>query len=349
MNQIPIVVSLCCSMAFVFCMPAGAADCLSRIMAPSSRLQNSPPTWNKTDSGPILEGFLDLSDTQGEAQDIAHGADLSHYQNAIDYTELQRCGASFAIVKMDSGFEGHSDKLRAVGIKTLPYHYLGATGLKNPAAYSGASGADLPSAQFDALLEKGRQVGVSQAEGFLSEYNKRIESDRRNFTLSGLTGEVIVIDVEEHFDRSSETQRINFGRVYSRMLSTWIKTVRNSIPDAIIVFYTFPDIYTSYLQYALPEDHAEIHGMPVWLARTRGDGSDFDLQHDKGLQRICLSSSGGNRCILHQYSHRAVFAIRNDNIKPGGIPLHFDVDRLFHSVRIQDGAGLQYVRAAVVN
>ena len=122
--------------------------------------------------------------------------------------------------------------------------------------------------------------------------------------------------------------------------------MKQSFPDAIIIFYTFPDIYTSYLQFARPDDNTVIHGLPVWLARTRGDGSDFDLDTNKNLQRICLSSAGGNRCILHQYSHRALFGIDSakqskNKIQP---PYHIDVDRLFHVRSVMDQTGVQFVR-----
>lgn len=330
---------------------ATAADCLPRLTAPGSFL-NSPAQWGM-DSGPILDGFLEL-EVKGGAASILHGIDLSHHNDYVDYSELARCGAEFAVVKMDKMFETHRNSLKAANIKVLPYHYLSVDSTKakeftaKPARFSGKSGGELPAADLKALLEIAHARGTAQAQAFVSLYQQRMKDDDVSFDLAGLKGRFMILDVEEHFKdgvKSTAIQRQNFGRFYAAMLSSWVAEVKTSFPDAIIVFYTFPDIFTSYLQFARPEDNVVIHGLPVWLARTRGDGSDFDLDNNKNLQRICLSSAGGNRCILHQYSHRALFGIDADKKNKKTVPpYHIDVDRLFKVKTVNDQVGVQYVR-----
>ncbi|WP_419790223.1 hypothetical protein [Sinorhizobium medicae] len=325
---------------------SSSADCLPRETAPGDFL-NTPKVWGTTDSGPILDGFLELRNETG-LHKIEHGVDLSHHNDQIVYDELKRCGASFAIVKMDKRFDSHKTELSKHGMRVIPYHYLsvvGSGGLdykRHPSAFTLAATSE--ATRNGGLLGVAEQMGRSKAARFITLYHAALTEDERVSELSGLQGKIIVLDVEEHFTvPSSQKQRISFGRFYAAMLASWVNTVKNAHPDAKIVFYTFPDIYTSYLQFAHPQDHAIIHGMPVWLARTRGDASDFDLKTSKQLQRICLSASGGNKCILHQYSHRAIFGVRK--VPRRNPPLHIDVNRLFAVKEISDTLGNQYVRS----
>ncbi|UVF18830.1 hypothetical protein HPT29_020470 [Microvirga terrae] len=320
------------------------AECLPHKTAPGSFL-NEPRTWGRTDTGPILNGFLKLKNGNG-FHDIQHGVDLSHHNDRVDYAELKRCGASFAIVKMDGAFDLHRRALAAQGITILPYHYLSAADgrqdfKKLPGRFT--SNAIGSAERPGAMVGLGHSLGTIKAQSFLNAYERALDGSEQRASLAGLQGQLIVLDVEEHFTvRSTQSQRTNFGRFYAAMLSAWVSKVQERYPDAKVIFYTFPDIFTSYLQFAFPRDYAVIHGMPVWLARTRGDASDFDLTLNKNLQRICLSSSGGNKCILHQYSHRAVFGVKSR--RGANPPIHIDVNRLFHVREVRDDTGIQHVR-----
>jgi hypothetical protein len=256
---------------------------------------------------------------------------------------------------MDSMFNSHRENLLRMHIPVVPYSYLSvadAAGLdykRHPELFSRPGGVDsLDNVTLTQRMAAAEAMGKFKADLFSRAYLSTLREKERSVNLSGMDGNIIVVDVEETFDpsrfSSSEIQRVSFGRFYARMLASWIKDVRAAVPNAIFVFYTFPDVYTSYLQFALPEDNAVIHGMPVWLARTRSDGSDFDLKGDKNLQRICLSTSGGNKCIMHQYSHRVVFG--DAPIIVGRPPPdHVDVDRLFPVKVVPDGEAMQYVRS----
>ena len=326
---------------------SATADCLPHPIAPAA-FPNAPSTWNNTDSGPILDAFPDLKQGQALAS-IVHGIDLSVNNNRILYSEVKRCGGEFAILKMDSAFNTHRDKLSPFGIHVIPYAYLSvvdSTGhdyKKAPEEFSNAGNTELTDAQLSALMAKGREMGVVKSKTFVANYNALISSAQSTIDLAGLNGQFVAIDVEETFSRpSTPIQRTAFGRFYAAMLSSWIEETKKSLPKVVVLFYTFPDVYTSYLQFAFPAENAIIHGMPIWLARTRPDGSDFNLTADKNLQRICLSSSGGNRCILHQYSHRATFPVsQSPKTTPPG---HIDVDRLFFVKTVADQQGTQIVR-----
>ncbi len=255
----------------------------------------------------------------------------------------------FAILKMDSAFIAHRDKLAPLGIDVIPYSYLsvvdskGHDYKKSPGQFSNADNTELHDFQLSDLMAIGRAMGSAKAKAFVANYNALIPSAQSNINIAGLSGQFVAIDVEETFNRPSNAiQRKAYGRFYAAMLSSWIEETKKDLPNVVVLFYTFPDVYTSYLQFAFPAENAVIHGMPIWLARTRADGSDFDLTSDKNLQRICLSSSGGNRCILHQYSHRATFPVsQSPKVNP---PRHIDVDRLFFVKTVQDQQGTQIVR-----
>lgn len=323
---------------------AWAADCLPRKTAPGI-FEDVPRAWGN-DSGPIVTGFLDFrSATDGSP--VEHGVDLSHNNDAVLYEELRRCGATFAIVKMDNAFTIHSAGLSAQGIDVIPYHYLSVyyqnTDYKRvPGLFSGPQGSDLQPADTARLHAIATTMGRAKAQDFASDYRNRVPASRRMVDLAGMRGQIIALDVEETFPntmKSTPIQKKNFGRFYAAMLSAWVNETHEQFPDAIIVFYTFPDVFTSYLQYALSDDYATIHGLPVWLARTRADASDFDLTSSKDLQRICTSTSAGNRCIIHQYTHRGVFGVRS--APSARIPNHIDLDRLFSVSQVRDSAGIQ--------
>lgn len=324
------------------------AACMPRPIAPGI-FRNTPPQWGM-DSGPIISGFLDLHDAQG-AVAVKHGVDLSHHNTNVPYDRIKSCGATFAIIKVDDAFAAHRNSLVSRGIPIIPYFYLSVgtarTGdLKDQKSLFGDQQDPSPEAMKQ-IFRAAEQMAREKAAAFVPNYFNRVPPADRVIGIAGLHGQLIVVDVEETLrGRTTGAQRKNFGRFYGRMLSTWIAEVQTRIPNAVFVFYTFPAVYTDYLQFALPSDHAAIHGMPVWLARTRGDGSDLDLTESKGLQRLCLSASGGNRCILHQYSHRAVFG---DGPAPSrGYPAHIDVDRLFDVMLVPDDTSVQFVRAREV-
>jgi hypothetical protein len=293
------------------------APCTPHITAQPTRNLLAPENaWNGTDSGPVIPAYVTLSG--GAVR--SHGVDISRYQqNAIHYDRLRECGTQFAFVKMDQVFHEHANHLRAREIQVIPYHYLTVRGswrgrpmnfVNNPSIFGdGATEAE--------LLSAAREVGRGQAQAFLTKYNAEIPEQHREQELPGLRGQLIALDVEEVFNNErhrgiTTEQRIGYGRFYAAALAQWVQTVRTAHPNAIIVFYTFPDVFASYLSHAQPADYAIVNSLPVWVAQT-GDRRGLDLSSRSGnsgrsLQALCLSNGVGNRCIFHQYTHRGLFA-----------------------------------------
>ena len=68
----------------------------------------------------------------------------------------------------------------------------------------------------------------------------------------------------------------------------------------------------------------------------------YRLKSEKNLQRICWSNNAGNKCVLHQYRHRGIFAVADTHGRD--IPLHIDLDRLFFIKEVSTATGVQHVR-----
>jgi hypothetical protein len=200
---------------------AAGADCLPRKSAPG-QFPNVPKVWNGTDSGPILDGFLDLS-ADGNPIRIVHGVDLSANNDHILYSVAKDCGADFAIVKMDKGFSAHLAQLRQAGLKVIPYSYLsvadssGHDYKKFPVQFSAAGGTDLDQGAMDTLLAKARAMGEEKADDFTLRYENQVPDEIRTFDIAGLQGRFVVIDVEEVFaPGSSSRPREKITAVFTR-------------------------------------------------------------------------------------------------------------------------------------
>lgn len=303
------------------------------------------------DGGVITDGFLDL-ERKESTYDVAHGVDLSHHNKSVGYEELVKCGANFAIIKADYYFNTHSNSFLKHNISVIPYYYLDVvsqTGIdyrNNPQKFSTPQGSELSSDALKTLAQEGRALGKNKAESFLEKYREKAES-LNPVSVAGLSGRIVAIDVEEYI-RSKNVKKHeyrDYGRFYASMLAGWVSKVKEAYPDMLVLLYTFPDMYVSYLQYALPEDNEIIQGLPIWLAHLSRYGDDINFKN-KGLERLCNSTAGGNRCIVQQYTHRGVFGVIQPKHKPFP-PIHIDIDRMFYVNVVETNAGKQYVRRDV--
>ena len=113
------------------------------------------------------------------------------------------------------------------------------------------------------------------------------------------------------------------------------------------ILYTFPAIYGLYLSFAFPEEDRCLQGLPIWIARTYRDGGEalHDVralkQVDEFVQRLCRIQAG-NRCLVHQYTHRGIFMASVP--ARGAVPQHFDLDRFYTSKIVENSVGPQHVR-----
>jgi hypothetical protein len=330
-----------------------------REVAPG-RYTNTPRAWGM-DSGVIVRGFLDLRDHIG-VHDVTHGVDISHH-NEVDYDNLHKCGAKFAVVKMDTMFKSHSEALQNRGITVVPYAYLGVP--KQFRYWPERLSSDHEMNKLSTIfVERGKKEAAIFIERAREALGKKLSY------LPGMDKPVFVLDIEETLDTSTRSaaewrknnnlpviaetsikadQRVRYAKLYSSMVVSWINKVQESFPETVVVFYTFPDMYSSYLIHANTEDYKRISSLPIWLANTRADGGEpawvecTTLDDNcKGVQRMCQSAAGGNKCILHQYTHRGLFGVRQKN---SDVPPHLDLDRLFPVNVLTTSAGIkQYVR-----
>lgn len=319
-----------------------------RYTAPGN-FNNAPAIWGTTDSGVIVDGFVDLTGAGNKVFDVLHGADLSIY-NDVSHAKVAACGGKFSFVRIDNGFEKHYRALQKVDITPVPYVYF-----KIPAdlrrARNYADAAD-GSQKLEEILAKFEAIGEKAASTTLAQFEQSRPA-LQSVEIAGMRGKLVAVDIEEKLldeKQSQREHRVAYGRGYGRSVCRWTTLVRKRHPDLTVILYTMPAVYGDYLRYALPADHACIKGLPVWLAHTTADGGDSVYSSsrkaastfsDESAQRLCLLSTG-NRCVIHQYSHRATFAGAKE-LNPKS-PRGMDINRWFPSVVVKTEAAADLVR-----
>lgn len=322
------------------------ADC-PRYVAPGKFKYPKSP-WNGTDTGVVVDGFVDLSFRKNGIYEVAHGVDLSRH-NIVDYKEIKDCGGKFSFVRMDDKYSQHLLQLRSQEIISIPYFYFPIPkALRNYNLYNGLEQKDPKVASF---FQQFDSIGREAGNKFLKtlQTNHGMKDDLPKANLAGLEGHIVALDVEEKLldeKNSSYLQRVYFGRFYARAVCSWAAKVNEEYKDLRIILYTTPSVHGDYLNYALEEENKCLQKFPVWVARTTADAGDAirplrNTKLDKDTQRLCFVTSG-NRCVVHQYSHRATFAAQGRITKK--IPPHIDIDRIFTVKLVENEAGFQLVR-----
>jgi len=343
---------------------ATAADATCQRFAAPDQFKNTPQSWGD-DSGPIVAGFVDSKRPSGGLFDLIHGVDLDSY-NAVDHAEIADCGGKFAIVRinqhdaaghdiLDTLFSTNVQNLAKLNIPAFPYYFLTLPPqLRDISKFSNPLTA-AAEAQYRKTYE---DAGANAAQQFIAllagaKYDIPINE------VVGLKGRFVSVDVEQspsNAGNANTTAARYYGTFYSFAVCSWVKTVTTKLPGLIPLLYTFPAVYGSYLAIAEPDAYACLHGLPVWVARTYGNGweaiRETDPAHCTGSSSICNTDrlvqklceiEGGNRCIIHQYTHRGT-AIAIGKTSRSGIPPHIDMDRFYMSKTTNANAGLQFVR-----
>lgn len=308
-------------------------------------IQNPSKPWNGTDTGIVVDGFVGLAGISN----ISHGVDLSS-NNILSYDNIVKCGGQFAFLRLDTSssidqmYDKHRQALASHSWAIFPYAYFSVPkDLRMSRKYAAITSS---STQDIAMyLQTFSQIGETAADGFV----RRIATlGIPDVAFSGMSGQILAVDVEEKLldeAQSTALSRAYYGRFYAKALCTWLAEARRTYPQLEPVLYTTPSIFGDYLNYAFPDEQACLHGLPIWLARTTPDGGDV-IRHsnqaiDMYAQRLC-NVSAGNRCIVHQYSHRGMIGGTNP-LDPSRFP-HVDLDRIFVVKVVPDGANQQIVR-----
>jgi hypothetical protein len=330
-----------------------------RYVAPG-KFNNIPKEWG-SDSGPIVDGFVDSKGHDGSALNALHGIDLAK-GDSVDYGKIRDCGGSFAIVRINHS-TGRLDEWFARNVKGLdqedvarfPYYYLAIPrSMKKLSSFESLTDADLAS-----LREKYRQLGDTAAARFI-DYVDHPGADginaMRASSVAGLQGPLVALDVEETpLGQGSDSAKNSYGKLYATTVCQWVKRIRSKFPQSIVLLYTFPAVYGDYLQHAYTDDFNCLEALPVWVARTAPNGweaiqdsrtpkcGNTSMCNTNKLVRQLCETPAGNRCILHQYTHRATQIATGKPEK--GIPPHLDASRFYESRTSRTYAGdLQYVR-----
>ncbi len=306
--------------------------------------QNPKNAWNGTDTGVVVDGFVDLASPAGPTFMVSHGADFSRH-NIVTHSTIKDCGGEFTFLRVDDKFADHREAAQSAGLIAIPYYFFGVGDARRKTAQYGKDNE----AQIKARLADFGAVGRNAGTKFVEKIGTLYPAGIPVSTIAGMTGQLVALDVEEKLKDeagSNPLQRAYYGRYYAHAVCSWVKEVRQTYKQLIPIIYTTPSVYADYLDKAFADDYACLQGFPIWVARTTVDGGDVirssNSTIDKFAQRLCLVS-GGNRCIIHQYSHRGVFAARPPGRTP---PSHIDLDRWFNVQMVDTAAGTQIVRSS---
>ena len=326
------ITALCLSNA------AEAAVTCSRHNTPGN--YPNPRAWG-TDSGILIDGFADLVDGTGHTYLAAPGTDISS-NNFVDFKTLTSCGAAFAFVRMDNNTTSNWTNLLSNNIVPILYDFFNIPkNLRQSSLYSNTN-----SKEVETYMSEFSNIGATSEHSLEQNLTDTLVRPK---SISHFGHEIISIDVEQTLtnDRTSSPQeRVAYGRYYAHAVCSFITQLHNARPDVVPIMYTTPSVYGGYLLYAYPADFNCLQGFPIWMAWTTPEGGDIIRSShdtvDQWSQRACLAS-GGNRCIIHQYSHRGLFATLGRG-SPGQ-PSHIDLDRFFDVKVVPTSVGTEYVRS----
>jgi hypothetical protein len=363
-----------------FVVLAEAAPGCPRYVAPG--MYKNPPAWGD-DSGIIIDGHAELWDVSGPTSGliyaVEHGTDLSKFDfrntedfvkrtrqgksvspdSKVDYGKLRDCGTKFAFSRIafnrGDPFYGYNAKqLKANDIANIPYYFFPISRSQRDVHLYINQTKD----EVDRDLQRYARIGDMAAEDFLGQLRDLGMRDIPSVSIAGVSGQLVALDIEQKAcatnkgncgdPRGAEKAKVQYGRYYAKATCTWIKTVREKYPDLIVVLYTTPSVWGEYLSNSYPDEYACLQDTIIWIARTTVDGGD-SYRHtggntDKEVQRLCRVT-GGDRCLIHQYTHRAELAGRGR--REGKHPLHIDVERFFEVQTIPTNVSPQYVRSGL--
>lgn len=329
------------------------------------------PSWGN-DSGVITDRFLTLPN-------LSHawrGVDVSTY-NCPRYEKLKDCGAQFAIVRLDRAHAKHIEGFRATGILTIPYYnielkhekyhgtFMDHRNYPNPEEFRAN-----PQTWRKSLDELAADIDVhaaTEAKKFLTAVKANYPDGLPLLAISKTLPErqLVAVDVEYKMtaERAYPKKKSLFGKMYARAVCTWVRAVKHELPDALIILYTTPSVYKEYFKdvdladaQVFPAYEKDLYKscldpLPKWISRTTPSGgpgtdifSDAELK-EADKRDLCFgkSASLGNKCILHQYTHRAVFGV-NRYKERERFPPHIDINRLFPVKAVRNEFGLSIVR-----
>jgi hypothetical protein len=355
---------------FALLVSVASANAACHDHAAPYKFLNEPLEWGK-DSGPIVnEGFVDSQRPKGGIYQVAHGVDVSK-GDGVNYSKLAECGGTFAVVRInhsitkkgqiagpiDEEFSSHMRNFTRHNIIGIPYFFFSLpTSFKQLNKLNKRFSASELDAKKEEYANFGREAGKLFIQ-YVEELSKAPDLiPIQRIPIAGLRAKFIALDVEEvPIGKSTDVSARNYGKLYAAAVCQWIKTVRDRYPDLVPLLYTFPAIYGEYLQYALPADNACLQGLPVWISRTYWNGweairdidaTDCDKKPvtcvtDRYVKLTCNVGRAGNRCIVHQYTHRGTaFALG----RKAKYPPHFQLDRFYEARESRTNSTPQYVR-----
>ena len=199
------------------------AECIPPLVGPG-HFPNPANAWGGTDTGVVVDRFVNLRGADGQTEPVLHGIDLSS-NNVVDYGVIASCGAKFAFVRIDGKINAHASALLARNVAVVPYVYFPIP--KDLRKASTFSSVDKDEAEVQKLSAQFTDVGRKAANKYLDDV-KKLNLDLTTLEarpLAGLSGVSIALDVEEKLLNEQKTtahDRYTYGRFYAMAVVAWI-------------------------------------------------------------------------------------------------------------------------------
>src|SRR5262249_18977848 len=233
------------AVTWLFAPSLSMAVCTPFLIGPGKFVNPGHP-WNGTDTGVVVDRFVDLRDEGGQVVELRHGTDLSS-NNTVDYAAIATCGGAFAFVRVDNATNAHADGFFSQKVTVMPYVYFPiGKQLRRSGLYSSI---DRDDTEKRYLAERFTAIARTAADSFITKYQALRLSGMKQASLIGAHGVPVALDVEEKLldeGSSRPAQRQAYGRFYAMAVVAWIAEAEAKMPSARIILYTTPSVYEDY-------------------------------------------------------------------------------------------------------
>lgn len=319
-----------------------AAGCISQT-APGKFPFRGDPTLKTAlpmNIGIVPDGFVALRDAA-----TVPGIDVSKWQDATDFVDLQRCANEgghratqrgphpippFVYIRMTAGedpdrelqYATHWANARHENLFVGPYHYLDIIDAKTAAR-------GLASEQFNELLRANLVSAEKQATTFIDRFARLLTLDPSSDVAEGDLGKTylpIALDLSgkpQSKYSTDDTKKI--GIILGAAACRWIERIRSdpTFADQPVIVFTTGYIFRDY---GLASAPCDLRAGNVWISQHTANGDRPDLDPDPAAREVakqlCIDQTGKNVCVIQQYTSYGGFALfRRDS--------GLDLDRFF--------------------
>ena len=314
--RLAVLKPLCCIAAFVassVSLGSTAAQTNDEPCEPiaSATLDSKRPDWNS--NGIAVSRFI-----APEGALVAHGLDVSKFDERIDFLRAFECGARFAYIRLSSGpYPWTEDGWRPLWSRAstlndpnVRSHRPG----RRPFALGGyhVLSIDPIAVRRQGNVEPGDAID-QQIDLFVNRLSDAMKSLQRG---APLLPPALKLQVNGAQIRGSDTLRTQ----YRVSICRWFANVSAHLgmPRQALVLAVTPSAFEDLDLFNLECDAD--HSIPIWLMWFSKDGGYLESARPtlkSKIERLCRADDGRDRCVLHTYTENGNFGLPGGNVYVG--------------------------------